>query len=141
MPAIDTAVTDALSAAGINYQTTYAGEVRKWGSPVDAWKVTFTRGARAASFPYFMGLGHRKAWRSKTELSPVPPTAAGVLALLITDAAAREMSFALWCSDYGYSTDSRSALTTYETCQKHGDALAVVLGDTWSAFAALVEGY
>ena len=47
---------------------------------------------------------------------PVTPTAASVLYSLLADASADGESFSDWCTNYGYDTDSRKALATYEAC-------------------------
>jgi hypothetical protein len=55
---------------------------------------------------------------------PEAPHAADVLHSILLDSSAVGQSFADWCSDYGYGTDSRKALATYEACQQGADKLA-----------------
>lgn len=55
---------------------------------------------------------------------PQAPHVAGVLHSLILDSSATGQSFADWCSDFGYDTDSRKAHATYEACQQNADKLA-----------------
>lgn len=58
---------------------------------------------------------------------PVAPCAASVLHSLILDSDAVGQSFAHWCSDFGYDTDSRKeAYATYEACQRNADKLSRV---------------
>lgn len=128
---------------------TPAGEKTRYGWKCDAWRVSFTvRDGRAAyeEFDYFTGLGLRKApeWkfgapgydggkppRPGTLLhekwmkgaKPVPPHPADVLHSLILDSDAAEQTFAQWCGEFGYDTDSREALATYEACQENTDKL------------------
>ena len=37
---------------------------------------------------------------------------------LVMDSSAADQTFSDWCSDFGYDTDSRQALQTYEACQE-----------------------
>lgn len=54
---------------------------------------------------------------------PKAPHPADVLCSLILDSSAAEQTFESWCSDFGYDTDSRKALNTYEACQQNTDKL------------------
>ena len=102
----------------------YIGEVpSKWASPkratVDQWAITVTgKDGCHHMFDYFTGLGRRKV-RNK----PTPPLVADVLYSLLTDASAEQRNFHEWCSDYGYSTDSISALNAYRACLDIAHAL------------------
>lgn len=103
--------------------------------------------AHSETFDYFTGLGNRKPmpWnvgapgydcgpkpRPGTMLyaqwmesaKPQTPHPADVLHSLIADSSATGQSFADWCSDFGYDTDSRKAFATYEACQQNADKLA-----------------
>lgn len=75
-------------------------------------------------------------WKKENE-KPVAPHAAGVLHSLILDSSAASQSFADWCSDFGYDTDSRKALATYEACQQCADKLRRIF--THAEIAALSE--
>lgn len=115
-----------------------------------------TRPQEPEEFDYFTGLGHRKLpppnelriatighgpltpkdLRGETEYGrrilegykvPVAPHAADVLYSLLMDASASQQSFADWCSEYVYDTDSRKAFATYEACQQNADKLARIL--------------
>lgn len=57
---------------------------------------------------------------------PQGPTSASVLHSLILDSQAGCMTFAEWCADFGYETDSHKALATYDACQQTADSLHLV---------------
>ena len=93
----------------------YIGEVpRKWPSSlnrttVDQWIITVTgKDGCHHMFDYFTGLGRRQGLKS-----PKPPKVADVLYSLLSHASAEQRNFYEWCSDYGYSLDSISALNAY----------------------------
>ena len=102
----------------------YIGEVpSKWASPkvatVDQWIIAVTgKDGCRHMFDYFTGLGRRQG-RNK----PKPPKVADVLYSLLTDASAEQRNFHEWCSDYGHSLDSISALNTYRSCLDTAHAL------------------
>ena len=102
----------------------YVGEVpSKWASPnrttVDQWIIAVTgKDGCHHMFDYCTGLGRRKV-RNK----PKPPTVADVLYSLLSDASAEQRNFHEWCSDYGHSLDSISALNTYRACLDTAHAL------------------
>ena len=96
----------------------YVGEVpSRWTSSpnrttVDQWIIAVTgKDGCHHMFDYCTGLGRRKV-RNK----PTPPKVADVLYSLLTDASAEQRNFHEWCSDYGHSLDSISALNTYRAC-------------------------
>ena len=106
-------------------ETRYIGEVpSKWHSSsnrttVDQWIITVTgKDGCHHMFDYFTGLGRRQGLKS-----PKPPKVADVLYSLLSDASAEQRNFHEWCSDYGYSTDSISALNTYRACLDTAHAL------------------
>ena len=103
-------------------------------------------------FTYRTGVGHRKPkigrdnkrtlakllntqWKKEREnLSrintkiaecsvAVHPSVDDVLYSLAMESDACEMSFHDWCGNFGYDTDSRSALDTYLACQENGRKL------------------
>lgn len=121
-----------LERAGVSFSTTYRGERRsplgfEPPSTMDEWecKFTFTGKPREPeTFQYFRGLGLRKKGR------PTPPHAADVLYALLLDGDAAQMTFASWCDEYGYDTDSRKALTIYLACQENADKLARIFDHT-----------
>jgi len=100
-------------------------------------------GGKVEKFEFYTGLGHREenpvtvrnllqqgykrhlhASRFFDAAKPVPPHAADVLYSLILDSSACEMSFADWCANFGYDTDSRKAFATYEACQQNANKLS-----------------
>ena len=93
----------------------YVGEVpSRWTSSpnrttVDQWVITLLdEDGTPHMFDYFTGLGRRQGLKS-----PKPPKVADVMYSLLTDASAEQRNFYEWCSDYGYSLDSISALNAY----------------------------
>ena len=102
-------------------ETRYIGEVpSRWTSSppgrlvydrttVDQWAITLLdEDGNPHMFDYFTGLGRRQGLKS-----PKPPKVADVLYSLLSDASAEQRNFYEWCSDYGYSLDSISALNAY----------------------------
>ena len=103
----------------------YIGEVpSRWTSSpnrttVDQWVITLLdEDGNPHMFDYFTGLGCRQGLKS-----PKPPKVADILYSLLSDASAEQRNFHEWCSDYGYSTDSISALNTYRACLDTAHAL------------------
>ena len=103
----------------------YVGEApSRWTSSpnratVDQWAITvFDEDGTPHVFDYYTGLGRRKV-RNK----PTPPKVADVLYSLLSDASAEQRNFHEWCSDYGHSLDSISALNTYRSCLDTAHAL------------------
>jgi len=103
----------------------YIGEVpRRWTSSsnrttVDQWAITvFDEDGNPHMFDYFTGLGRRQGLNN-----PKQPKVVDILYSLLSDASAEQRNFHEWCSDYGYSTDSISALNTYRACLDTAAAL------------------
>jgi hypothetical protein len=99
----------------------YGGKTKRGDWPCYQWNVTV--GAQWNNphgfwtFPYYCGLGRvTKPKHSWMEPKPVRPSNDDILHSLILDAGAANMNFADWCSDYGYSDDSISALNAYREC-------------------------
>lgn len=158
---IDMEVDDFVLERGIIYKAMYEGESLEDGWAYDLWKVTFDD----VAFEFKTGLGLRKLepWGSSAGVfdggpqptkgtilykqwqdtaKPVKPSAASVLHCLLLDYSACDQSFASWCSDFGYDTDSRKALSIYEECQKNADKLKSLFSpDEISTLATLVEEY
>ena len=105
-------------------ETRYIGEVpRRWaslkGATVDQWIITVTgKDGCHHMFDYYTGLGLRKV-----RYFYAPPKVADVLYSLLSDASAEQRNFHEWCSDYGYSLDSISALNAYRACLDTAAAL------------------
>jgi len=126
-----------LADADVSFFATYRGERRNplgfeptsagRENVMDEWECRFTfpgKPREPETFQYFKGLGLRKNGR------PAPPHAADVLYALILDSYAAEMTFASWCAEHGYDTDSRKALTIYLACQENADKLARIFDHT-----------
>lgn len=104
-------------------------------------------GGHVERFDYYTGLGHREikkaghdAWmqdqvakllrgakmddpalkrhRITDGSKAILPKLDDILSCLLSHSYAVGMTFEDWCGDYGYDTDSRKALATYEACQK-----------------------
>lgn len=153
----DIKVDEALAAMGVKFTARYIGETVKWeAQTVDHYRVKI--GAYETDF--HQGLGLRgpapkptdggPAPRSGTlmhaqleaQRKPIPPTAAAVLYCLLSDMEAIDQSFTDWASDFGYDTDSRKALATYEACCDIGRELRKVFTPTQRAdLRGLLQDY
>ena len=136
MSEIENNVSDAMQRFGITFATHYAGETVKFeGKTVDHYRVRFSKqGAEPYDTDFYQGLGNRGPAPKPTDGGPAPrrgtlmyeqleaqrkpiaPNAASVLYCLLSDAEALDQSFSDWAGNFGYDTDSRKALATYETC-------------------------
>lgn len=130
----------------------------------DKWVVVI----EGQMFDYFTGIGRRKhkfganscqkmfagdclaaSWKNPISVNvqrmiehdtkAVPPTLDDVLYCLPMDAGAGHVSFADWCSDFGYDTDSRKALSIYEACQKNADKVRKFIPDLEKAREAFQD--
>lgn len=121
------------AAAGVTYTVTYLGQRKRDGWDCDEWACRLTKtyadngyviDTRTEDFEFFTGLGLRKksAYRHLPG-TPQPPHIADLLHSLILDSDASTQSFASWCDELGYDSDSRKALATYEACQRNTDKL------------------
>jgi hypothetical protein len=93
----------------------------------DEWRISIETKAGYWSTGYWTGLGLRKKSRAKNEwyatLKPVKPKIADVMYSLFMDASAADENFHDWCDNFGYSSDSISALNTYKKCLEIATAL------------------
>jgi hypothetical protein len=149
---VEQSVTDALMRWNIGFEVDGGRRmVRPSGGlhskpwPCFGWLVTLTnRGTRKTmQLPYYCGLAHAtKPKHSSMTARPIPPTPAAVLWSLLSDATAGTMSFQDWCSDYGYSDDSLTALGTYRACCASARQLAEVFTrDQMAELQTMLEGY
>jgi hypothetical protein len=138
------AVDAILRDAGITYTATHTGVSSrghdgKKPHDRDDWVCTF-EGKKKANFEFHTGMGLRAFPAAllrnndipldpKKHGKPVAPHPASVLHSIISDGDAITMSFEDWCAEFGYDTDSRKALATYEACQKNMNSLQRVIGD------------
>lgn len=141
---IENAVSAIIEKSGVTVDVRLIGATRRDNWVCDEWRVSFTRGPIVETFEYFTGIGHRTAAqmprdggprpRAGTVMyeqlermrKPVAPHVAGVLHSIISDSSSVEQSFANWCGDFGYDTDSRKAYATYEACQRNADKLSKI---------------
>lgn len=111
--------------AKVTMRADFKGETtRDDGWQCRAWRVTLRYQGRQLSTDFYQGTGHTQ-----------PPSTADVLACLCCDARCGEQSFADWCSDFGYSEDSRSAKATHKACEKMAPRLRRLLGERFDEFA------
>jgi hypothetical protein len=89
-------------------------------SNMDHWKCIVRRGNVRMTVYFSQGYGHN---RQAPELS-------SVLDCLASDSSSIEnaSSFESWASDFGYSTDSRTAEKTFKACERQAQALKRFLG-------------
>ena len=103
-----------VNTCGLTYSVHYTGLHNHDNWACDGWSFII----KGQVFDYFTGLGHR----DKSAKPQIPPIA-GVLYSLILDGSACTESFASWCDNFGYATDSRKALKIYEQCLEGFDKL------------------
>lgn len=98
------------------------GDCRRWDMEVHKWRCTLRYAGRRMSVMFYQGMAHTAA-----------PTAAEVIECLASDAAGSEGSFAEWCGEYGYDTDSRKALATYRQIRRQANRLGELLGSDYQS--------
>lgn len=67
--------------------------------------------------------------------------AASVCHSLVLDAQCGNETFQDFCENYGYDSDSRKALATYEACQKVGREFRILVGKDFDAIAEALQDY
>lgn len=140
----------------VTYSVTYTGKENRKGWECDGWRFTIkdqsfeyftgvglreevTADAKRRAAFDFPGLtekdaagqtlyGRRYLQRVQELRKPQTPPIAGLLYSLVLDGSACGESFASWCDNFGYDSDSRKALATYEECQQGFDRLRKVFG-------------
>lgn len=86
--------------------------------------------------------GKRYLAKVESLRKPQTPHIADLLHSLILDSGASTQSFASWCDELGYDSDSRKALAIYEACQCNADNLRRIFGVTGIvALQTALEGY
>lgn len=138
---IETAVDEFIKAANVSFSVAIVGATKRDDWECDEWRVTVTAARIEFATEYFTGTGHRETVRSSIAsglangkfvkgrwegFRPVAPSAASVFYSLLRDGEAINESFSDWCDNYGYDTDSRKALSTYEACCESGRKLCKV---------------
>jgi hypothetical protein len=113
------------------------------------WLVTLERDDTKVRVPFKQGVGHVKPmpktyrqdrsdsvranlWLHEVK-ARIVPSAADVVSTLIASSSGSDQTFHDWCSDFGYSEDSRKALDTYLACQVELTQLRRLLGQHFSA--------
>lgn len=147
-------MSDAKNTYGTTISSTLVGKrTDKDGWEHYEWAVTLEREGQTRHLPYRMGLAHTQTKCGKHRWSrdhrgtlsyppcnhtrcheagpqPAPPTLYDVLTSLKADATYGE-SFADWCANLGYDTDSISARETYFACQQSEDESRKFFGSDW----------
>lgn len=165
--AVETFVT---VECAVLYAVVYTGSKKRDGWDCDGWKFTLkgesfeyftgtdhrtavTQDTKKRAAYAFTGLtekdqagqtmrGRRYLQRVQELREPQQPPVAGLLYSIIVDSAASEQSFASWCTELGYDSDSRKALSAYEACQENADKLHKVFTHAQiSRIKELLEGY
>lgn len=122
-------LAQALEGTNIKLYAVCVGEYDSDGWRHDLWNVEISRDGKTFQTSYRTGLGHRKAPSyDKNRRRPVKPELADVVSCLMSDAQAGQMSFDEFCSEFGYDSDSRKALATWEACVNTAGPLRHVLG-------------
>lgn len=121
----DDTIAAILRAAGVTIASRLIGERAgtdaspKWQH--DEWAVLVGWPGGVHGTPWRAGTGLRKGGQ------PVAPTATELMHALISDASGSEQSFADWCSEFGFETDSIQERAqnrrTYKACRAHAAAL------------------
>lgn len=163
----DKAVSDYLATIGVEFSTVLVGATKRDQWDCDQWRIKLEKRAQSGGkvadmeTDYFTGVGRRKSKRpmpayiarlgarivarvewEKANIRPVTPEAAGVLYSLLLDASGADGNFLDWCDAYGYDSDSRKALATYEGCCVSRAQLHKLFTTTERAeLAAMLEDY
>jgi hypothetical protein len=90
------------------------------------WSITLKYQGKRAQFRFYGG------GASDT------PTASDLVWAVATDSTALTESFSDWCGEFGYSTDSITARSTYKACQRNATRLVNLIGSA-EVFNQLVE--
>jgi hypothetical protein len=136
----------ALDAAGVSmrYLSTPTATVKDAkGWEHYHWPVVVRcndRKQETATIDYKCGIGHARTVTRGYKI-PKQPSREDVVASLLLDSSACDVSFDDWCGDYGYSTDSREALETYLACQSYGGQIRRVLGSHLKAVQEAAADY
>ncbi len=131
-------LAQALETTNIKLSAVYVGEDETDGWKHDLWKVEIARDGKTFQTSYKTGLGHRKAPSyDKNRPRPIKPELADVVSSLLSDAQSGQMSFDEFCGEFGYDSDSRKALATWEACVSTAGPLRRVLGVDFDTLSGL----
>lgn len=108
--------------AGLRFRATPTDRnphMDSWDAGASHWRCTLSYAGRRMSVAFSHGSAHTS-----------PPSLADVLNCLALDASGFEnnSSFADWCAEYGYDTDSRKAERIYKTIGRQVASLKHMLG-------------
>jgi hypothetical protein len=90
------------------------------------WSIVLKYRGKRAQFRFYGG------GASKT------PTASDLVWSVATDSTALNENFSDWCDNFGYTTDSVKARSTYKACSRNGSRLINLIGSE-DVFNQLVE--
>ena len=90
------------------------------------WSITLKYQGKRAQFRFYGG------GASDT------PTASDLVWAVATDSTALTESFSDWCGEFGYSTNSITARSTFKACQRNATRLVNLIGNA-GVFSQLVE--
>lgn len=124
----------------VQYQAICHGErTDSHGWKHDLWDISIN----GVTVEYRTGIGHRKVCHPRERTPrPAPPQPDSVLHSLVRDWQCSQDSFADWCRDLGYDTDSRRALATYLACQESGEKLrAMRLGKSLQELERIYQDF
>lgn len=114
----------------------------EWKETADQWHVTIYHDTGMFTLEYYTGSGHRKkigkGFNERTIAQT--PKIKDVIYSMFIDSTAMNENFSDWCSNYGYSDDSISALNTYKECLEQGRKLRK-LGLSQEYLEKLFENY
>lgn len=122
-----------LGAMGVTLKATRTesrDNADNWSADASHWLCTVAHNGKRMSVAYSMGAAHTGE-----------PKLPDVLNCLLRDAESADESFADWCSNLGYSEDSRKAERMYRACKRTAASLARLFnGSELADLRELFEG-
>jgi hypothetical protein len=106
------------------------GAEKAWPEGSTHWRVTLRLGKRRVSSEFHQGPAHKGE-----------PVVADVLSCLLLDASSGGESFEDFCGNFGYSTDSISAKSTWLQCVRISHRLREFLAEHYEALEAASQDY
>jgi hypothetical protein len=114
----------------INSMLDGAEPTNDWQKDCFSWRVVLYRERKKLAVDYFTGKAHVTSYSQQAKL----PKVADVLHCLCSDATSGDMSFKDFCSEFGYSDDSRKASEIYTACTTTAIKLKAFLGNKFETF-------
>ena len=96
--------------------------------PTQGYKVTLRYENRSMQFSYYQGMGISHE-----------PQLADVVMSICSDAQAGELSFAEFCDEFGYDSNSRLHEQIHKSCKKMSDKANRVFGETLISVLSRLE--